>query len=381
MSARLSRLSSLALPLLLASLNANAADSWQSMFSFNGFGTLGVVHSNNPDADFVNTVFEAHGAGETTSWSPAVDSKLGLQATATPTDKLKAVVQLLVEQKWNGTYAPTLEWANLSYQVTPDFDVRAGRIVWPMFVRSESQNVGFANFSVRPSAELAAEMPNTNNDGLDVTYQLHLGKATHALTVFGGQSEEHYGDYYDNTVLTVKKIIGVSDMIDWHGLTLHAAAMHMQYTFTAPGVAPEPVQLPIYSVGAAYDSSTWYGIGDAQLARDPYYGTMKSFSVQGGRHFGSLSPYVGYSQFTQATFGPGVPVPLQTPTQADRFLGLRWDVRSGVDLKFQFDSIKSGDVAGSFPISLVFPNNAQLYSAFLNHPNANVVSAVVDFVF
>ena len=71
------------------------------------------------------------------------------------------------------------------------------------------------------------------------------------------------------------------------------------------------------------------------------YGGMKSFSVEGRRYFGSLSPYVGYSQFTQATFGPCVPVPLQTPTQADRFLGLRWDVRSGVDLKFQFDSIVS----------------------------------------
>lgn len=381
MSEKSFRLRGFGLLLLLASLDANADDGWQSMFNFNGFGTLGVVHSNNPDADFVNNVFESRGAGESTSWSPAVDSKLGLQVTATPTDKLKAVVQLIIEQKWNGTYVPTVEWANLTYHVTSDFDVRAGRIVWPMFVRSESQNVGFANFSVRPSAELEAEMPNTHSDGIDATYRLHLGPTTHAVTVFGGQSEEIYGDYYANTKLTVKKIIGVSDMIDWHDLTLHAAAMHMQYTFTAPGVTPLPVQLPIYSLGAVYDTSTWYGMGDAQLAVDPYYGKMKSFAVQGGRHFGSFSPYVGYSQFTQATFGPGVPVPLHTPTQADRFLGLRWDVRTGVDLKFQFDSIKTGDVAGSFPISLVFPNSAQLYPTFLKHPEANVVSAVVDFTF
>lgn len=132
---------------------------------------------------------------ESTSWSPAVDSKLGLQLTATPTEKLKAIVQLIIEQKWNGTYTPTLEWANLTYQVTPDFDVRGGRIVWPMFVRSESQNVGLANFSVRPSAELEAEMPNTHSDGLDATYRLHLGPTSHAITVFGGQSQEHYGDY------------------------------------------------------------------------------------------------------------------------------------------------------------------------------------------
>jgi len=367
---------------LLGGVSAAYADEpATSMFNFSGFGTLGVAHSSNKDADFVNNVFEAHGAGQSASLAAGVDSKLGLQLTATPSEQITGVVQAIAQQKWNGTYAPALEWANVAWQATPDFDVRVGRVVWPMFVRSESVNVGYSNFSIRASGELAAEMPNTHNDGVDATYKFRTGSLAHALTAFGGHSKVHYGDYFPNTTLDVTHIAGLSDMVDIGAVTVHLAAMHMQYVYTAPGVAPFPVKLPIYSLGAVYDSDTWYTLGDAQLALDPYYGRMESFSLLGGYHLGQFSPYLGYSQFKQATFGPGVPAPLQTPTQSDTILGVRWDVQTSVDVKLQLDSIRTGDVAGSFPISLVFPNNGQQYASFLTHPKANVISVVVDFVF
>jgi len=37
------------------------------MFSFNGFGTAGIVHSSDDKADFVATDFEPNGAGYTRS--------------------------------------------------------------------------------------------------------------------------------------------------------------------------------------------------------------------------------------------------------------------------------------------------------------------------
>ncbi|MFI4940354.1 MAG: hypothetical protein ACHP7O_08465, partial [Burkholderiales bacterium] len=352
-----------------------------SIWHLSGFGTAGVSHSNNSDADFVSNVTEAHGAGETNATSAAVDSKLGVQISATPNDNVVAVLQILTQQRWDGSWTPTVEWANVSYQLTPDLNVRLGRTVWPMFVRSQTVNVGYSNFAVRASGELAAEMPNTHNDGVDATYNFKTGAAQNALTLFGGKSKIHYGDYLPNTIFDVKKIVGVSDMVELYGWTLHAAAMHMQYTYTAPGVAPSPVKLPIYSVGAVYDSDGWYTQGDYQLALDPYYGRMKSLAVLGGYHFGAISPYVSYSSFDQSTFGPGVPAPLQSPIQHDRILGVRYDIKTGVDVKLQLDNIKTGDVAGSFPISLVFPNNGDRYPQFLAHPSANVISVVVDFVF
>src|SRR5688500_4884477 len=68
-----------------------------SMFSLNGFGTLGVVHSDLELADFSSSAFQPDGAGYNTDWSPEVDSLFGLQAAMTY-GKFKAVVQGVTKQ-------------------------------------------------------------------------------------------------------------------------------------------------------------------------------------------------------------------------------------------------------------------------------------------
>ena len=102
-------------------------------FVFSGFGTLGVVHSSEDQADFTSTFFKPNGAGYSHAWSGAVDSLLAVQVVAKPTAKLSAVVQVISEQRYDGTYWPHVEWANVKYQFTPDFSVRVGRTVLPAF--------------------------------------------------------------------------------------------------------------------------------------------------------------------------------------------------------------------------------------------------------
>lgn len=45
-----------------ASASASAGEEDQSMFSFGGFGSLGVVHSSESKADFTGTLFQPNGA-------------------------------------------------------------------------------------------------------------------------------------------------------------------------------------------------------------------------------------------------------------------------------------------------------------------------------
>src|ERR1700674_4690027 len=101
------------------SVGATAEDQSAPMFSFNGFGTLGVVHSSEENADFVGGVFQPSGAGFTHRWSAGVDSRIGGQVSANFTQKLSAVVQLVSEQRYDNTYIPSVEWANIRYQITP----------------------------------------------------------------------------------------------------------------------------------------------------------------------------------------------------------------------------------------------------------------------
>ena len=70
-------------------------DPLPSMFSLHGFGTLGAVHADARDADFVASPFQPNGAGYSQAWAPGVDSKLGLQLSAQFTDKLSAIVQIV----------------------------------------------------------------------------------------------------------------------------------------------------------------------------------------------------------------------------------------------------------------------------------------------
>ena len=49
---------------------------------------------------------------------------------------------------------PYFEWANIKYQATRDLSVRAGRVVAPMFMISDSRMVGYAQTMVRPPEEV-----------------------------------------------------------------------------------------------------------------------------------------------------------------------------------------------------------------------------------
>jgi hypothetical protein len=360
---------------MVVCVSASAQEiSKPSMFSVSGFGTLGLAQSDTSSADFVSSVFRPNGAGASKSVSADVDTKLGLQVTARFNDDLTGIVQLIAQQRYDNSYTPGVEWANISYKLTPDLRVRVGRVVWPLFTQSENVNVGYSTASVRSSAELAAEMPNTYSDGLDASYSFAVGTAKNTLTAVAGNSRVNYpgSDYLD-----VKNIRGLSDVLEYGDLTVHAAYFEMAYIFSFGGNVSDSVQLPMLTAGALYDNGSWFVSGDVLQAKDPYYGRMDAFAFMGGMHIGSVSPYAGYSQFTQSTYGPGSAT-LQNPTQGTTTAGLRWDFRKNLDLKFQYDHVDSGDVATVFPISMVFPNGTQ---EFLKKPRTNIFSVVMDFVF
>src|SRR5882757_6923325 len=134
-----------AVAMTLAVATASAADL-SDMFSIRGYGTSGMVHSDEDQADFVSSpMIGQRGAGFSDDWSADVDSRLGLQIDMTFSDRFTGVVQLISESKYNNSwdgdankrYFPSLEWANLSYKVTDNLTVRGGRIVLPLLMLGE----------------------------------------------------------------------------------------------------------------------------------------------------------------------------------------------------------------------------------------------------
>jgi hypothetical protein len=383
-----------------------------SMFSFSGFGTLGVLHSSEDRADFTASPLAPDGPGFSDAWSPNVDSRLGAQAMARFTPQLSAMLQVISEQRYNDTYTPHVEWANITYQPTPDLSLRVGRIVLPTFLLSDSRKVGYANPWVRPPVEVYSLSPIFDSDGADMSYKVHLGEVVN--TVVGTYGQTNFGLPHGGS-FPVKRLRVVADTVEYGAATLHIAYLAASYNyntldplfdafrqFGAQGIAlanrydldDKPAQL--ITAGALYDPGNWFVTGEwGQRKLNSAVGEATAWYVSGGYRLSKFTPYLTYSQSTadSNTFDPGLSLSGLPPSVAGTAAGLnaalnsllesvavqktislgsRWDVMKNVDVKVQYDHINLG--AGSAGTLI----NVQ--PDFQRGGIVNVASIAVDFV-
>lgn len=259
---------------LLAGTPVHAQEAAGRMFSLSGFGTLGVVHSTEDEADFVSSVFARDGAGASRSLSPEVDSRIGAQLIGNLASRLTATLQLIAEQGYDGEYGPHVEWANLKYQLTPQFSVRVGRTALASFLASDYRKVGYANTWVRPPSEVYGLIPVVSADGVDASYKLQLGQAVHTLQGGMGQTDIRSPD---GTRTQARDLWTLSDTFEHGSLTLRVvyqeavlsvdtlhAALDGFRQFGPQGVAladrydPEGKRASSVGIGGMYDPGGWF---------------------------------------------------------------------------------------------------------------------------
>jgi hypothetical protein len=390
----------------------STADSAPSMFSFNGFGTLGVVHSSEHDADFTSTIFKPNGAGYTHDWSPDVDSLIGAQVIANFTPQLSAMLQVISQQNYDDSYTPHVEWANIKYELTPEASIRVGRIVLASFLVSDTRNLGYANPWVRPPVEVYSLVPIDSSDGVDASYKWHIGDVVQTFvgTYGATTTRQPTGGNAD-----ARRQWNISDTLEYGAATLRIAYQRANLTidgldtffgafhqFGSQGIALEtkydPYRKPLefIGIGAMYnprdwfvtgewgtsqlhsalgESTAWYVSGGYRLAKfTPYltYGALKANSNTSdpGLNASALPPYLagpamGLNAALNAILGS---IPVQSTTSA----GVRWDFMKNVDLKLQYDRTRLG--AGS-PGTLI-----NLQPGFQPGGTVNLFSAVIDFL-
>lgn len=369
--------------LALAALCANQATvahagdpTSDPLFTFNGFGTLGAVRSNETSGAF--TLHALQKEGSRGDWSAKVDTRLGGQVTLRPSPQWSAVVQAVVEQRHDGEFRPALDWATLKYQVTPDLSVRAGRIILPLFLYSDNYKVGYAQHWLRAPVEVYRLIPLTSTTGVDVIYRFSQGSATHTLQLALGEDTRKAPE---GGKVHVKDGWLISDTVEIGDLTLHATAAGSSATIEVPGytrlfdgfraiaqggASPQAEQAqaildkyePInrrttfYGIGAGYDCGKWFVISEAgQVSSRSVFGKRFAWYATGGYRFGKFVPYLTYIQAKARSplSDPGVsggPAQLNAglntvlayvPEQNTISLGARWDFARNVALKMQYD--------------------------------------------
>jgi hypothetical protein len=383
-----------------------------SMFSFSGFGTVGVVHSSEDRADFTSSIFKPNGAGYTHSWSPAVDSLLGGQVIATLTPQLSAMVQVIAEQNYNNTYTPHIEWANLKYQLTPDASIRLGRTVLASFLVSDTRNVGYANPWVRPPVEVYSLVPIDSSDGVDGSYRLHLGQLVQTFvgTYGATSSKQPTGGNAE-----ARRQWNISDTVEYGAATVRIAYQRADLTldglhtffsgFRQFGLQGEAIAdrydpyrkpLAFIGIGGMYNPGDWFFTGEWGTTKfNSVLGESTAWYVSGGHRWAQFTPYLTYGELkaNSNTSDPGLTVSTLPPflvgpaiglnaglnailgsiaIQSTTSAGVRWDFMKNVDLKLQYDHTRLG--AGS-PGTLI-----NLQPGFRPGGTVNLFSAAIDFV-
>lgn len=387
---------------------------------FSGFGTLGIVHSSDKDADFRGNIEQNTGAGRSNTHDSGVDSVLGAQADLQFMPNLTGTAQIVTRRlsDYNST-RPYFEWANLKYQVTRDLFVRGGRIVAPMFMVSDSRMVGYAQTAVRPSEEVYFINPITYLNGADIGYKFAAGPVLYKVGAAAGKLNQTLSSAagtfnynfdakflngsaeYNGSTLRLGysriKISVKSDSFDTYdkGMdTLVNAGVPNASTIQNNTDHTDSIG-NLYNIGYIYDKKEWLLQAEyvSRKSRSDIVLDLDGFALLGGYRVGKWTPYLSYGHMS--TKNPAVFPPLNTsslpPIQAGTVnalnasyqlnhnrttwaMGTRWDVIDNVALKVQAERIdKRKGGTGLFINSTPdFNNNDRLI---------NVYSATLDFVF
>jgi hypothetical protein len=357
----------LALALTLAAVSASADGSVTDMFSYNGFGTLGVARSDTNRAEFV---MSNQMTGATENFDYKTDSKLGLQGTVTATSWLSGTVQVLAEARDSPGITTKVEWAYLKVQPTADLSVRYGEMELPLFLVSDSRNVGYTTTWLRAPNAVYGEALFDNYQGGDISYRLQLGKyfvTAHALLGAPNPVTQLAGPGFAQ-IFTGHHMYGYDVTADLDIVTVRASRLELDYRTYAGGALNQDGKYHFYNLGIAYDRNNLVVQGEfIELRTGDSTDNVDGWYVMGGYRLHKWMPYLIYANSHQNQASGGTVPERNGPTES---VGVRLDLFKSVDFKAQFDHAKAFDYGSPF---------INIQPGFSN--KANIFSLAADFVF
>ncbi len=379
----------LGLAICLASTSAFALEQGEALI--NGFGTVGVTHLGGEDDG------RSYGiSGQTNdSWRGDQLSKFGAQLTYGVTDTVGLTLQTTAKA-YGDEWKANLEWAYLSWQSTDNLMMRFGRLRTPVYMYSESIDVGFSYPWLRLPDEVYSQVQLSNYEGADIVYNLPLSFATLSFQLAGGIAknrdyyiyDEEFDIDYDN-VFGSSVSLATNDFGTFRvGYVEADIDTDISGSFTDifgnPGTASllalDKDKGKFTSIGYQYDNGTWLTANEwtSRVIENDGSNSTDSFYLMGGRRFGDFLAHVTYAQLDE-----------DEGRQSSWTLGLNYNILPTVVLKGEYKRV---DTSGGY--DGVFVRNAQeLYDNTVydrtnglagvpaRNYDGDIISAGVDFVF
>lgn len=367
---------------LLAPVAALAADltPWLRL---EGFGTLAAYAGDDEVAE-VRADLRNPESSSRRRWRWDGDSQLSTQLTLNPRGPLRAALQLLAKDDVSDRFRPQVEWLYASYDARPELNLKAGRVVLPTFLHSDTRNVAYAQTAARPANTVYVLSSVTHVDGASLAYQDRWQGWEISTDLTAGQSRvgSPAGQVDLPRLWSAALQVGRSS---WH---LRGAHLNARVDMVLPGFAlamqgltanspanPCANCAEVFARRTAFTgvsvnidalAATWEPAGwrlQAEWVRRRSTSTLlpgaRAWYVQVARPLGEWTPYAvwGAIAYTDPPLGlaakPGYPPAAAAAVAAfDRFLqsrfgrdiwqlGLRWDFADRWALKVQHESFRN----------------------------------------
>jgi hypothetical protein len=357
----------------LALAMAGATSAWaEPSYTFGGYGTLAAAHASAKDSNFRSSWRQNTGSHGTVDFG--VDSRLGVQGTANFNDTFSATGQLLALRR-DGKESVFAEWLYGQARINDALNVRAGRVVLPAFMLSDTRNVGYSQHWVRTPAQAYLGFPVTSVDGVQAIYRTTFGDTTFTVQpTFGRAKVQMYidvGPFFganrlasnDGAFNKIESLALSAERGDWTLRLGHTVTQ--KATFTAKNVP-----LPAFTIrdaftgaGLQYDNGKLLVMSEYVIRRaDNNVVNTKAYYVSAGYRFGAWTPYATHAHIK---YDPASVNAAWDPSTTNS-VGLRWDFYKNMALKAQFDR---ADQSG------------QEFTTMANGKHVNVTSLALDFVF
>ena len=368
--------------LAIASMVATPAVALdQGDYRFNGFGTLGLSYLGGEEE---SRTYGAQGQ-VTDSWRGDELSKLGAQFRYGVTDRLAVTAQAIAKAEQD-SWKAKVEWLYLSHQTTDRLVLRAGRLRSPVYMYSDTLDVGFSYPWLRLPDEVYHQIQSPTYEGADAIYTLPLSYGSVALQLAAGQSKNRrnfvMGDVYE---LDADDTLGGAITLETNsygtfrlGYEQSKVSADIEMAVTTP-MGPMVIlqemdgqKAKFMSFGYQYDNGTW--LTSNEITNLDPGGTVEekdAFYVMGGRRFGD---YLGHLTYAQLDEGSG--------RQRSWTVGLNYNLRPGVSLKSEYKRVTtSGGYNGVFVTTAQEMIDDAFSGTQPRNFDADIMSIGVDFVF
>jgi hypothetical protein len=238
-------------------------------FSVSGFGTAGYARS---DQAYTYQLFIDDSG---TFWR---DTVAGLQVDARLADTFGATVQFKLAPATNSDdeYNGTVSWAFLSWRPSNDWLIRLGKSRAPLYLFSETKDVGVTYDFARLPTEMYSIVSNDDYTGLSVIKNWAVGEGDLSLQGYVGKGEVDFRFWIRDNIPPIQRAGPIFQVED-----VRAGGLLLSYRQTDD----------IYRISAFR--------GTGKLKNGLRAPTTYPFVA--------LAPGIGYYQVTDSLPGPGVP--------------------------------------------------------------------------